>query len=405
MSSIVTSNNVSPLEKYDFINYSCTENSTNFINCDGPLYHFIECNGSCSDDIVSSSEYDSEISTAVKSGRIDLLDTLNVTESYFYYACKFNNPDIIRWFISKFSNLDLNFGLEVSCIYDTSNNATVLIESGADVNIFDGRPIILCSLNNSYETLKILVYNDVDISNFNDMAFVLACENGNIDIVKLLVERGCNIHSTGEYNEEELDEEELNEYRDIGFKLACKNGHKDVVILLLNLGIDINRGFNEVCEHGDIDLVKFFIERDADISKSLVYASRSDNLELVKYLLSIGVKLNFVKNDELRYAEKMSIISFLIDQGSKPDAKMICDAIYFNHMNKAKLLIQNYNGNETFDDELRLLISNDKLDGIKVLLDNIDIDCKNSYEYALSINRLYGYTNKRIIALLKEHCK
>jgi ankyrin repeat protein len=385
---------VNIMNRNEFDNFRPDMNSTNEIRGDWPLYQYLQNGG---DDEMYSPEFDEIIATAIKYKKINCLRSLEVPKHYFYFACRFDNIDIIEWFMSKYDDLSMNLGLEISCVFGNSDIAKIFLNNGADIHKHDDRYIVLATLNNNYETVKVLTEHGANVNTFNDICFVLACENGNKDIVELLIKRGANIHSSGEYDEKENNKDE-------GFKLACKNGHIEVISLLLELGIDINSGFNSACIHGDIDIVKSLIDRRANTSNALQYACMSNNIELVKYLMSIGLKLDFENNNELKGAHNKDIINFLLDFGSKPSAKMIGSALYYNDLWIAKLLLQKYTGNETFDDELRLLVSNGKINGLKLLFEYIDIDCTNAYEYAMSINRAYGVGNKEIINLLKEHC-
>ena len=322
----------------------------------------------CHYDNISRNEFNEQLALAIKNSDIVTLRTMNVTRNYFYYACKIGNIEIINMFISMYHDLDMDLALEIACIYRNYEIVRISILNGANVNKNCDVAIMLAVLNDSFECVKILIDNNADIHTFNDICFVLACENGNVDIVNLLIRNDADIHSSGEYEYEgEGSEEETGIYRDKGFRLACRNSHFGVVKLLLDLGINANIGFNDACRSGDLNIVKFLISRGANFSESLGYASRSNNLDLVLYLISIGCKIDLDNGSDLNNARNKEIINFLIENGSSPNSKTIGSLLYFGEYDIAELLLRSYNRNETFDDEMETLISNNNVKALKLL--------------------------------------
>lgn len=282
LSPELTINKSNIVTRSDFETYNYVAKSNNIINTDGPLYQYLEYH------YYEVSEFNRKITTVIKYGRLDILKTLEgVTKQYFYYACRFNHTDIIRWFISNFRYIDMNLALDFSCIYGSYKTTNILIENGVDVNANNGRAIVLASLNNNYDTVKLLINNGADVGTFNNICFVLACENGNLEIVRLLIENGCNIHTTGEYELTEEDDEEWEEQKDQGFKLACKYGHIEVILMLLEFGIDVNNRFNLSCM---IELIDRLLKNDT----SQVFINNKQNI--VKHLVKkLNQKLRILK--------------------------------------------------------------------------------------------------------------
>ena len=86
----------------EFNDYSHCVNSTNFVNCDAPLDQFLnEEQNDCYCEDKSKDEFNEKIVIAIKNGDIETLRLMDVPRSYFDYACKFNNIEIIEMFISK----------------------------------------------------------------------------------------------------------------------------------------------------------------------------------------------------------------------------------------------------------------------------------------------------------------
>lgn len=394
----------------DFLNFNLYENSTNNVNCDGPLYQFMECQGECYCNDIYKNKFNEIIATAIKYGKIEILRSMDIPKCYFDYACRFNNIEIIELFISRYNDLNMDLALEIACVYNYPDLAMIALLNGADVHKFDDKALIIAIMNNSSDIVKILINHGTDIHTFNDMSFVLACENGNITIVNLLIENGVDIHTSGEYeyeeNEEKKDEENENEtgiYKDEGFRLACRNGHIEVIEILLRMGVDVNIGFNYACKNGDIDLVKSLIGKGADISRALQYASTSDNLNLVLYLISIGCEIDLENGNDLKGARNKDIINFLLDNGSSPVAETIGNLLYFNDYNVAELLLNGYKRKETFDDQMRCLISNGKYRALELLFKYVNLDCTNALEYCLAISRSYG-CGSTCIKILENQC-
>lgn len=369
--------------------------TSNHIKSDGPLCIYLNDIGEY-DGLLEDIPFYENIVDA-----IDQKDNMNIMEGefpkeYFYYACKVDNPELISWMIDNFEDLNLDIGLEVCCSYGNVENAREILRR--NVNLHNNRTIILASLSNNYEILKLLIDAGFNFRIFNDLAFVLACENGNLKSVKLLVEKDCNIFTTGE-NEEDAFEEDMNE----GFRLACKKSRYDVISYLIEIGVDINSGFPQVLATGNFELAKIFIESGVDTSNTLRYACISNNLELIKYMFNISNKPTD-KFNLLDYANDEEIVYFLFVNGFKPTLDNIKIKFYQRNYSVAKILLRNYSSDTYVTDIetlIKELIVDYKIIFIKFIIETIDFDCKDLYDYTIRFHQ--NETN--IIKLFKKHSK
>ena len=148
----------------------------------------------------------------------------------------------------------------------------------------------------------------------------LAAENGHLDIVNTLLEAGAEVYGWGNFDTEELKDDEENDsysdsYSDCGcnFKelllLAAANGHKDVIDRLIEISKNYNNEINKkinsneckfiylICAiaNNDIDTVNKILKSNPNITKlrgreqktALIYAIENNNIAIVNRLLEI----------------------------------------------------------------------------------------------------------------------
>lgn len=65
------------------------------------------------------------------------------------------------------------------------------------------------------------------------------------------------------------------------------------------------------------------------------------------------------------------------------------------------ILLKSYTRNETFDQEMRLLIGNGKFEALELLFKYVNLDYKDALEYCLSISKSYNIST-RCIKLLED---
>lgn len=300
-----------------------TESEFNEIN-DG--YQFLETQIEYCDE-EPELKFDEKLATAIKYGNVK---NLHIQKRYFRFACKFNHPEVIELFISKYNDLDMSLVLEIACSHKNINICRFALLNGADIHKNEDRAIVIAVIIGNFELVKLLIDNGANFRTMNDICFTLACKNENINIVKLLIEKGVNI------------------------------------------------------------------------SKSLKHVTCGNNLEIVSYLIDNGAKID-PKGKDLNGAKNKDIIEFLLDKGSSPNAKTIGNLLYFCDNDIAEILLKNYVRNETFDEEMRLFINNNRIDCLEMLFKYINLDCTNALEYCLSISNPYNY-NTECIKLLKDQC-
>ena len=296
------------------------------------------------DNIFSIFDPDRKILTILKYGRIDLISTIFIDKNYFYYACRFNNPNMIQWFMNNYHDLDLNVAFQISCTYGSLDITKLLIEKNIKISSFNNIGIILATLNNNINTVKLLIENGAYISEY---CFLIACHNGNVDLIQYFTQENCNTSSI-EYN------------YDTGFQYACTKGHFNAIKLLLEYGADINSGFNYACNKCNkqtVDIIKYLIDEGADTSKSLEYACKNNNIHAIKNLLKVGLKFDFTRKDYFDQICKKEIAQYMIEIGLDSNPGTIYNHFWRGNTEIAMLLLQNYRGKETFDIAIKNCIS------------------------------------------------
>ena len=178
------------------------------------------------------------------------------------------------------------------------NIAKLLIELGADVNAhgqYGSTPLIWASINDSVETVKlILSRDDIIIDELDDLNYtplIHAFENENFYIVKLLVENGADVDDKDDYentaliaavgcnrldivkfllgHDAEIDCQ--NEYGDTALILAAHFGNEEIVKILLDFNADPNiqnsqgdTALIKAAKHSNLGIFKMLLDAKAD---------------------------------------------------------------------------------------------------------------------------------------------
>ena len=181
------------------------------------------------------------------------------------------------------------------------------ISDNTNIKLFHNNEIIkkLVSYGYSYLVMKIMLNNDISINNINEQ-FINASLYGYLDVVKLLIELGANINIwnnraiiTASYAGH-LDMIKLlidygadirAQYNQSIISASC-NGHLSIVKLLIELGADVRAQNNQAIVYascwGHLPVVKLLIESGADIhaqnNKALRCAEKYKYSEIIELL-------------------------------------------------------------------------------------------------------------------------
>jgi ankyrin repeat protein len=238
------------------------------------------------------------------------------------------NPDIINYRVGEHKATLL----QQAVLYDKPDVVKLLIDSGADINLFDDRdstPLIMAILENKNDLANILIdrganLNMKDIYGRTPLHFAAQKKNSFV-LQKLLENPEIKIESMDSVNVSPL-------------SYAATFGDIDCIRILLDNGANINsEDINSwtplfyAVQYGKIDAVKLLIDRGANILKKnkfgntlLHLACKRNNYDMVKFLLEIGAAKTINDRDNvgltaLIYAvdnQNFDVVKLLIENGA-----------------------------------------------------------------------------------------
>jgi ankyrin repeat protein len=180
------------------------------------------------------------------------------------------------------------------------NNATLLIERGADVNAQGGRygnALQAASANGHTEVATLLIERGADV-NAQDgeygSAIQAALANGHTEVATLLIERGADVNA------------QAGEYGGSALQAVLANGHTEVATLLIERGADVNAqggwygsALQAALAKGHTEVATLLIERGADINtqggwygNALQAALLYGHIEVATLLIERGADVN-----------------------------------------------------------------------------------------------------------------
>ncbi len=84
------------------------------------------------------------------------------------------------------------------------NAIKAVLDNGADIDCYDGRPVISAAYNGHLEIVKYMVERGADVHVHNDEALQWAVENNEVKVAKYLIEKGCKVSNLDETNIKKL---------------------------------------------------------------------------------------------------------------------------------------------------------------------------------------------------------
>lgn len=94
---------------------------------------------------------------------------------------------------SHFDEFDVNNLLILSSYYGYVRGMKYAINNGADVNLYNGLPLVYCATDGYLNAIKLLVESDVDVHENDSDALVLAAMSEYKDVVQYLIKNGAEI--------------------------------------------------------------------------------------------------------------------------------------------------------------------------------------------------------------------
>ncbi|WUG43902.1 ankyrin repeat protein [Megavirus chiliensis] len=148
-----------------------------------------------------------------------------------------NQFDIIKLLVERgLDKKSMNRILITACFCLRLNIIKYLLESGADINTDNNKPLLNAIQAGNYQDNKLviqyLIENNSNIHTDNNESLNLACNLGQLEIVKLLVTHGADIYKC----------------RNETLMEIFKKGYFEIIKYLVGCGIDIHTNINEYLE-------------------------------------------------------------------------------------------------------------------------------------------------------------
>lgn len=281
----------------------------------------------------------------------------------------YSNDEVIPYLISLENNINRKDRLGKSALYYAVEYqltwiTKLLIEKGADTRIIlpNGETLLMLAARNNNTDIINLLNNDVDYMNYKDFnglsALNYALENNSIKSFYLLEEKGANIFTIDNYNQnllfyffkskdsiifEELIKKglninQINNKKESVFNYILKTSQSELLNILIsnNVNTQFSLTFDELedilfhCIHyNDKTILDFLIEKKLNINKEyfgsrtlLMEAALNDRLAMVKYLIKLGCDVTYINKN------KETALDFAIKNKSYDTATLLLN--YFN---------------------------------------------------------------------------
>ncbi|XP_063921124.1 uncharacterized protein LOC135135934 [Zophobas morio] len=311
---------------------------------------------------------------------INMVDKNKMNALHYASESSKNNRDVIKLLIEKGIDVNVQDGngttaLQLACESGVYENANMLLNSGASVNIVDKdkmNPLHYASKSwdANRNVIKLLIEKDIDV-NVQDgngkTALQLACKSGVYENANMLLNSGAsvNIVDKDKMNalhyasqswkvnrnviklliEKSIDVNVQDGNEKTALQLACKSGVYENANMLLNSGASINivdknkmNALHYASKSWIInrDVIKLLIEKGIDVNvqdgngkTALQLACKQGVYKNVEMLLYSGASINIVDKDKmnaLHYASKSwktnrNVIKLLIEKGIDVNAQ------------------------------------------------------------------------------------
>ena len=225
-------------------------------------------------------------------------------EDCLFSALSMRNTEIIKLLLESGADIHI-FDKDDDIIRELILSGKVeiielLIEYGMNINKYIKDDIFIGKLIISYysKMIKLFIKYGMNINIYakNDKLLFYCFSHNNLEVFKLLIQYGGNIHL---YNDKFLFE-------------AAENGLLDIILFLIEYGVDIctqnNKALLIAVENNKIEMVILLLENGADIhtqnDKALISAVRKNQVEMVILLLENGANVHEQNDKALIFAVK-----------------------------------------------------------------------------------------------------
>lgn len=229
--------------------------------------------------------------------------------NYFSYAKNGQTTELIQEilrFPESINDRDVtgNIAIHVACEYNKAESVKILIENGADKELYSEKvsgltPLQVCAQYGSLECAAVLLDMGADINKqdpYGWTALHFACDKKQFAICELLVNRGANVSIT-------------TVSKDTALHFAAKAGVVETAKLLLSKGANINAMDKEVwtplhtaCKWNRVEMALFLARSGADIRALDEVNAYSFTIMLINCLLIVYSSIEQSDNSPLEYA-------------------------------------------------------------------------------------------------------
>jgi len=266
------------------------------------------------------------------------------TEKQFLEAIDDEDIDTLRRIIN--SGFDIHYnddgGLVRACLNNKIKSATLLLDSGADINARGGVPLIYTIEMAHEDLLRFLINRGADLSVIKEDRIDSFIKCGDLSITKILIQSGLEITIellVGAVDEGNLEIVKLfvesNPNLDLTLALyqSLKNVNCDIAKYLLEAGANLQLCDQtvtcDIAKKGGIDVLKILLNHDFSLDPDTLYfACIGNQLETVKFLLDYGCNSNDITyQEEIIFRCKYEIIELLSKNGMTIDKDQMLNAI------------------------------------------------------------------------------
>lgn len=249
---------------------------------------------------------------------------------------------------NQFGHTPLIYTLIKECL----EASKILIENGADVDVFDtldrSTPLIKAAANGFLDMCALLIEKHADVNACNNKQstpLCLAALAGHLSVCVLLIDKGAKVNP---------------EAYDSPLTCAAAGGHSEICTLLIDKGANINATgiLDWAAIRGHTDIFTLLVSKGAKMSpENLILAAGHGRYEICEFLIKKGANVNEMdrgisRNSALHQAAAggyTKVCKLLIDNGArvKEKSKLIhsntplLEAAAGGHTEVCKLLIDN----------------------------------------------------------------
>ncbi|VDI42860.1 uncharacterized protein MGAL_10B023497 [Mytilus galloprovincialis] len=244
-----------------------------------------------------------------KQEKLACTQDINNTDIALLGSCSMGNVDLVKWLISRKS--DINYCGEVgwsplllASYKGHVDVVQVLVQHSAEINKChnDGAsPLYIASQEGHFDIVKELIQHSAEVNKCNKdgtSPLYIASQEGHVDVVKELIQHSADVN--------QCDNDEVSPL----FR-SCQEGHINVVKELLQHSAEVNLGDNNGLSplyvasfEGHVDVVKELIQHSAEVNKCtndgtspLYIASHEGHVDVVKELIQHSAEVNKCNNN------------------------------------------------------------------------------------------------------------